>query len=120
MSIKGAFVCCGDWALQASAFVLLGATALAQSASTGSPFRNAENLFAQHQLAEARTETLEQLKTHATVDGYNLLGIIESSQRDFNGAIEAFQHALRIKPGYEPAIRQLSRFKTVPANKAEG
>lgn len=96
MSMKGAVVYCGRSAL---ILLALSKTAFAQRNPGTSPFREAESLLAQHRLAEARTETLEQLKLHPTVDGYNLLGIIESNQQDFNSAIEAFQHALRIKPG---------------------
>jgi len=105
--MKGAFVYCGGFGLRASVFLFVSATTLAQQSSTGSPFRQAEGLFAEHRLAEARTETLEQLKAHPTVDGYNLLGIIESSQQEFGDAVEAFQHALRIKPGSAKTLTNL-------------
>lgn len=94
--MKGALVYCGGSTL---IFLVLTATAFGQRTQASSPFREAESLLAQHRLAEARTETLEQLKIHPTVDGYNLLGIIESNQQDFSSAIEAFQHALRITSG---------------------
>jgi tetratricopeptide (TPR) repeat protein len=86
---------------------LLCAAVFAQQNSPGSPFRDAEDLLAQHRLAEARTETLEQLKTHPSVDGYNLLGIIESDRQNFDAAVESFQHALRIKPGSPKTLNNL-------------
>ena len=85
-------VCC-------AASLLFCGTMLCAEQNVSSPFREAENLLAQHRLAEARTEVLQQLKSHPTVDGYNLLGIIESNQQNFDAAVDAFQHALRIKPG---------------------
>ncbi len=33
-----------------------------------------------------------------SVEGYNLLGIVYSSQKDYDNALEAFQHALKIDP----------------------
>jgi tetratricopeptide (TPR) repeat protein len=69
-----------------------------QKTAAASPFHEAENLLEQHRLAEARTETLEQLKEHPTVDGFNLLGIIESSQQDYPAAIDSFERALRLNP----------------------
>lgn len=107
MSMKGVLVYCGESARLVSAILFLGATAFGQQSPTGTSFRNAEDLLAQHRLAEARTETLEQLKTHPTVDGYNLLGIIESSQQNFGNAVEAFQQALRIKPGSAKTLTNL-------------
>jgi tetratricopeptide (TPR) repeat protein len=107
MSLKEGVVCCRVFARCAGAILYLSATAFAQVNSAGSPFRDAENLLAQHRLAEARTETLEQLKTHPTVDGYNLLGIIESNQQSFGDAIEAFQHALRLRPGSPKTLNNL-------------
>jgi tetratricopeptide (TPR) repeat protein len=70
----------------------------AKQKPAASPFRTAEDLLTEHRLAEARTETLEQLKKYPTVDGYNLLGIIQSNQQDYQAAIDAFEHALRLNP----------------------
>ena len=94
-------------ACRASAVLLLCATAWAQQNSSSTPFHEAQSLFEQHRLAEARTEALEQLKAHPTADGYNLLGIIESSQQDFPAAIESFEHALRLKPGLPKTLNNL-------------
>ena len=32
------------------------------------------------------------------MEGYNLLGIIYSSEKDFANALDAFQHALKLDP----------------------
>ena len=94
-------------ACRVSIVLFFCSTGFSQQSSSGAPFREAENLLQQHRLAEARTETLEQLKVHPTVDGYNLLGIIESNQRDFNAAVESFEHALRMKPGLPKTLNNL-------------
>lgn len=94
-------------ACRASVVLFLCATISAQQTPPATPFREAQSLFEQHRLAEARTETQEQLKTHPTADGYNLLGIIESSQQDFPAAIDSFNHALRLKPGLPKTLNNL-------------
>ena len=90
------------FARQGGVILFLGIAALSPSAaqrkSAASPFQGAQTLLAEHRLAEARTETIEQLKTHPGIDGYNLLGIIESNQQDYPAAIDAFEHALRLNP----------------------
>jgi tetratricopeptide (TPR) repeat protein len=79
----------------------------AQQQSGASPLREAETLLAEHRLAEARTEALEQLKKHPTVDTYNLVGIIESSQQDYPAAIDSFNHALRLNPRSSKTLNNL-------------
>ena len=62
-------------------------------------FLEAERLFAQGRSAEAESKTREQLKFNpASVEGYNLLGVIYSSAKEYPKALDAFQHALRIDP----------------------
>jgi len=90
-----------------SILLVLCATAGAQQTPANSPFREAESLLQQRRLAEAHTETLEQLKKHPNVDGYNLLGIIESNQQDFPAAINSFENALRLKPGSSKTLNNL-------------
>jgi tetratricopeptide (TPR) repeat protein len=107
MSLKPALARGRASARRVTAILFFCTTALAQQTTATSPFRDAENLLAEHRLAEARTETLKQLGAHPTVDGYNLLGIIESNQQAFSAAIEAFQHALRLKPGSPKTLNNL-------------
>lgn len=78
----------------------------AQQTAT-SPLHEAETLLAEHRLAEARTEALEQVKMHPTVDAYNLAGIIESSQQDYQAAIDSFNHALRLNPRSTKTLNNL-------------
>lgn len=62
-----------------------------------SPFLEAESLLSQGSVAEAKHKTLETLQLHPdNVEGYNLLGIICTDERDYAAALEAFQHALKL------------------------
>jgi tetratricopeptide (TPR) repeat protein len=80
-------------------FLCLATPGLPQQAASSDSFSEAEALLQQHRLAEAKTAVLDELKQHpSSVDGYNLLGIIQSNQRDFAGAIATFQKALQLNP----------------------
>lgn len=64
-----------------------------------SELAQAEALLHQGRVAEAKASTLEYLGQHSSsVEGYNLLGIICSNARDYEGALDAFQHALKLNP----------------------
>ena len=64
-----------------------------------SPFLEAETLLRQGSIAEAKKKIQEQLKLNpSSVEGYNLLGIVYSSEKDYDNALEAFQHALKLDP----------------------
>ena len=64
-----------------------------------SPFLEAETLLRQGSVEEAKQKINEQLKLNpSSVEGYNLLGIACSSERDYDNALEAFQHALKLDP----------------------
>jgi len=74
---------------------------VAQQRSSNNPddFAEAATLAQQRRFAEAKTATLEALQHHpSSVEGYNLLGIIETNQQDHAGALEAFKNALKIAP----------------------
>jgi tetratricopeptide (TPR) repeat protein len=88
----------GASARRGTLVLFFAALAIGQPKTNTSPFRDAEDLLEQHRLAEARTETLEQLKIHPSVEGYNLLGIIQSNQQDYRAAIDSFEYALRLNP----------------------
>jgi tetratricopeptide (TPR) repeat protein len=69
------------------------------SASQSSPFSEAETLLGQGLVEEAKKKTKEQLELNpSSVEGYNLLGILYNSQKDYDHALEAFQHALKLDP----------------------
>jgi tetratricopeptide (TPR) repeat protein len=56
-------------------------------------------LVQQGHLEEAKTELLVELKENpSSMDGYNLLGIIESEEGDDSSALAAFQKALQLAP----------------------
>jgi tetratricopeptide (TPR) repeat protein len=72
---------------------------LAQARKPAAAFQEAESLLQQRRLAEARTQTLEQLKRFPTsVEGFNLLGMIEASSGNPSDAFAAFQKALQLAP----------------------
>jgi tetratricopeptide (TPR) repeat protein len=106
---KFRFAVAGRSLRQAGVLALLSVAGLglAQQKAGISPFHSAETLLAEHRLAEARTEALEQLKTHPSVEGYNLLGIIQSDQQDYEAAIASFQQALRLSPKSTKTLNNL-------------
>ena len=64
-----------------------------------SPFREAEVLLQQGLLDQAKQKVQDQLVLNpSSVEGYNLLGIIYSEQKDYSSALQAFQHALKLDP----------------------
>jgi len=64
-----------------------------------SALQEIESLIQQRRFSEARTAVLEELKQHpSSVEGYNLLGIIQTNQQDYTGAVSSLQKALRINP----------------------
>ena len=70
-----------------------------------------ESLIQQHRFAEAKTEALEQLKRHpSSVEGYNLLGIIETNQHDYPAAMASFQKALQLSPRSVKTHNNLGNF----------
>lgn len=74
-------------------------TGTVRSAKTPSPFVDAQTLLSQGSIEQAKAKILEQLQLNpASVEGYNLLGIAYSSEKDFSNAVEAFEHALRLDP----------------------
>jgi tetratricopeptide (TPR) repeat protein len=64
-----------------------------------SPFLEAETLLRQGSIAEAKVKIEEQLSLNpSSAEGYNLLGIAYGSEKDYDNALEAFQHALKLDP----------------------
>jgi tetratricopeptide (TPR) repeat protein len=61
-------------------------------------FPEVEMLVRQGRLAEAESKMQEQLQQKPSVEGYNLLGIIESARGELPDAIAAFDHALQLSP----------------------
>jgi tetratricopeptide (TPR) repeat protein len=62
-------------------------------------FQEAETFLQQRRLHEAKTATEQALQLHpSSVEGYNLLGIIDTNEQDYPGAVAAFQKALKLSP----------------------
>jgi tetratricopeptide (TPR) repeat protein len=69
------------------------------AAKVPSPFLEAETLLGQGSVEEAKLKIQEQLRLNpSSVEGYNLLGIVYSSEKDYANAEEALQHALKLDP----------------------
>jgi tetratricopeptide (TPR) repeat protein len=70
-----------------------------QSSKTPARFPQVEEMMQQGHLDEAKAAMLKELQQNpSSVDGYNLLGIIESDQQDYTNALDAFQKALQLAP----------------------
>ena len=68
--------------------------------STASPsLQEAETLLQQGHLDQAKVKIQEELQRNpSSVEGYNLLGIVESDEQDYPNALAAFQNALKLAP----------------------
>jgi tetratricopeptide (TPR) repeat protein len=76
-----------------------GLCARAQTKAAPDRFSEVESLIEQHRFSEARTAVLGELQRHpSSVEGYNLLGIIQTNQQDYAGAIASLQKALQLNP----------------------
>jgi tetratricopeptide (TPR) repeat protein len=84
----------------------------AQPKTEASPaFTEVEQLLAQGRLDEAKQKTEELLQADpGSVEGYNLLGIILSNQKNFSDALDAFQQALRLNPKSVKTLGNLANF----------
>jgi tetratricopeptide (TPR) repeat protein len=73
--------------------------AVAQQQSSDVTRQTMKTLVQQGHLEEAKTKVLKELQQNpSSVDGYNLLGIIESEQLDYSNALAALQKALQLAP----------------------
>ncbi len=72
------------------------------ASSAGNPqsavFQQAESLARQGHLDEARAAMLAELAQHPSVEGFNLLGILEGGAQDYPAAQAAFEKALQLDP----------------------
>ena len=76
-----------------------GCTAQQRSAPAATDFAEVKTLVQQGRLDEARAAILVQLQQMPeSIEGYNLLGIIESNQHDIKNAQSAFEQALKLAP----------------------
>jgi tetratricopeptide (TPR) repeat protein len=69
------------------------------AANDSSELAEAQSLLQQGRVAEAKSLVTGYLQSHtSSVEGYNLLGIVCGSAHDYEGALEAFQHAVKLNP----------------------
>jgi tetratricopeptide (TPR) repeat protein len=71
-----------------------------QAAKTASALlAEAQALAREGRVAEAKSKIQEELlQNPANAEAYDLLGIISVSEKEYAGALEAFQHALELEP----------------------
>jgi tetratricopeptide (TPR) repeat protein len=81
-------------------------TAAGRTAAPKQPARQASPLLAEAEallragrIADAKSTIQEELQRNpANAEAYDLLGVASVNERDFPGALEAFQHALKFAP----------------------
>jgi tetratricopeptide (TPR) repeat protein len=79
-----------------------------QGASGSAEFAEAKTLLEQGSTAEAKTKIQEQLRKNPnSVEGYNLLGILYSREKDYPNAQEAFEHAVKLDPKSARSLNNL-------------
>jgi len=70
-----------------------------QSAKTPPLLQEAGELLRQGSLDQAKEKIqLELQQNPSSVEAYNLLGIVETDQKDYPSALQAFQQALKLQP----------------------
>src|SRR4051812_15120004 len=92
---------CVQFALLLASLLLLCASpfGISQNRAASESFREIESLIQQHRFAEAKTALLGELRQHpSSVEAYNLLGIVQTEQQDYAGAIASLQKGLKIDP----------------------
>ena len=84
----------------ASIFLLITTRCLAQTAASQShtDLQSEKSLIQQRRRTEARAMTLEELRLHPSVVGFNMLGITASKEHGDSKAVDAFQRALQLAP----------------------
>ena len=66
-------------------------TVPARKPAASSPFAEAQSLLQQGSIADAKARIQEQLALHpSSVEGYNLLGIACTNEKDYDGAWRRF------------------------------
>jgi tetratricopeptide (TPR) repeat protein len=71
----------------------------AQSAKISPLLQEAEELLRQGSIAEAKNKIQAELEQNpSSAEGYNLLGIAFSDEKDYANALQSFQHALKLDP----------------------
>lgn len=99
---------CGVFALLAIFFsangfaqkTIPGNSSTRQPSKVSPLLQEAEELLRQGSIAEAKIKIQTEIQQNpSSVEGYNLLGIAFSDEKDFANALQSFQHALKLDPG---------------------
>jgi tetratricopeptide (TPR) repeat protein len=92
--------------------LICAASLCAQSpAKAGADLVEAQKLAQQGQFYEARTAIMTALESHPkSVEGYNLLGIVDSNLKDYDAALAAFKKALALSPSSVKTHNNLGGF----------
>lgn len=70
--------------------------------------QEAEDLLRQGSIDEGKKKIQEELdRDPSSVDGYNLLGIVYTDEKDYANALQAFQQALKFGPNSTRALNNL-------------
>jgi tetratricopeptide (TPR) repeat protein len=73
----------------------------AQPVKISPVLQEAEELLRQGSIAEAKSKIQVELQQNpSSVEGYNLLGIAFSDEKDYVNALQSFQQALKLNPNY--------------------
>jgi len=97
LAVSVIFFCATAYAGQQSASK---GSAPKQAAKAASPLlAEAEALVSEGRVADAKSKIQEELHQNpANAEAYDLLGVISASEKDYPGALDAFQHALKLEP----------------------
>lgn len=97
-----------------SSAVTLSALQTASGNRIGKPdasLQAAESLLRQGRLDEAKAAVQADLQAQApSVEAYNLLGIVDTEQQNYQEALAAFQKALQLSPGSVKTLNNLGAF----------
>src|SRR5579872_2800815 len=95
----------------ATMFVCMACLYAQPPRNTSTDFKEAQRFVEQHEFYEARTSVTKALQRNPkSVEGYNLLGIIDSNLKDYAGALTAFRKALELAPNSVKTHNNLGGF----------
>jgi tetratricopeptide (TPR) repeat protein len=75
------------------------ATTTHSTGKTGSPFADVKELLQQGKLEKAKSRLHEELQAHpSSSEGYALLGVVYTEEKNYDEALNAFQQGLKLNP----------------------
>lgn len=87
------------------------------SAQKPSPFQDVEELLRQGQLAEAKSRLEAEIQQNPTDgEGYALLGVVYTEEKNFPEAVQAFQKSLKLNPRSAKARNSLANLYVIQGN----